>query len=126
MKTIGEIPVVISRGTPYEIGHSHGKAYPEKIQRSFAFNLQLSLDQGEITRKELYEIAQGFIKPVERYNKDYLEEIQGIADGCGMRLEDIMVLNCRTELQKLFCHKQPGEACTSIAFTVYRNQHGPT
>lgn len=126
MKTIGEIPVVISRGTPYEIGHSHGKAHPEKVQRSFEFNLQLSLDQGEITRKELYEIAQGFIKPVERYNKDYLEEIQGIADGCGLGLEDIMVLNCRTELQKLFCHKQPGEACTSIAVTGERTVDGAT
>lgn len=127
MKTIGKIPVVISRGTPYEIGLNHGRAYPEKVHRSYDFNLQSSLSKGEITKEELYRIAMGFVEPVKRYNKDYLEEIQGIADGAGMKFEDIMVLNCRTELQKLFCDKEEyREECTSVAVTGERTVDGAT
>jgi len=129
MNRIGDIPVVISRGTPYEIGFSHGKAYPERVHRSYEFNLQLGLEQKDVTKESLYKIAAGFVKSVEQYNKDYLEEIQGIADGSGMKFEDIMVLNCRTELQKLSSHTKnwaKTEECTSIAVTGERTVDGAT
>ena len=51
-----------------------------------------------MTKEELVRIAMGFVKPVERYNPDYIEEVQGIADGAGMKFEELMVLNSRTEL----------------------------
>lgn len=128
MRNINGIPVVISRGTPYEIGNSHGKAYPDRVWKSYEYNLKSCLERGDVSKEELYRVAQGYIKPVERYNKDYIEEVQGIADGAGMKLEDIMVLNCRTELQKLLWNKQDEngkyqkavegmEACTSVAVT---------
>lgn len=139
MREIDGIPVVISRGNPYEIGYQHGKAFPERVQKSYECNLSSCLDTKNVTTKEIYKIAAGYIKPVEKYNKDYIEEIQGIADGAGMKFEDIMVLNSRTELQKISCNhknkggnflsfheKEIGEACTSIVVTGERTVDGAT
>lgn len=137
MKEINGIPVVISKGTPYEIGYNHGNSHSDRVYKSFEYNLKSCLERGDVSREELYRIAVGFMKPVEAYNQDYIEEVQGIADGAGMRLEDIMLLNARTELQKLFWNKrdQNGEfryqravegmeACTSIAVTGERTADG--
>ena len=108
MKEIGGIPVVISRGAPYEIGYSHGKSHPDRVRKSYEYNLKSCLERGDVTKEELVRIAMGFVKPVERYNPDYIEEVQGIADGAGMKFEELMVLNSRTELQKLGWNKLDG------------------
>lgn len=139
MKEIGGIPVVISRGAPYEIGYNHGKSHPDRVRKSYEYNLKSCLERGDVAKEELVRIAMGFVKPVERYNPDYIEEIQGIADGAGMKFEELMVLNSRTELQKLGWNKLAGgeknryqkalgemEACTSIAVTGERTVDGAT
>ncbi|MBS5607664.1 C45 family autoproteolytic acyltransferase/hydolase [Enterocloster lavalensis] len=139
MKEIGGIPVVISRGAPYEIGYNHGKSHPDRVRKSYEYNLKSCLERGDVTKEELVRIAMGFVKPVERYNPDYIEEVQGIADGAGMKFEELMVLNSRTELQKLGWNKLAGgeknsyqkalgemEACTSIAVTGERTVDGAT
>ena len=139
MKEIGGIPVVISRGAPYEIGYNHGKSHPDRVRKSYEYNLKSCLERGDVTKEELVRIAMGFVKPVERYNPDYIEEVQGIADGAGMKFEELMVLNSRTELQKLGWNKMAGgeknsyqkalgemEACTSIAVTGERTVDGAT
>ena len=139
MKDVGGIPIVVSRGTPYEIGYNHGKSHPDRVRKSFEHNLASCLKSGYVSKEEVYRIANGYIKNVEAYNKDYIEEVQGIADGAGLKLEDIMVLNSRTELQKLGCNRKnrsgklislhpdiEPEACTSIAVTGERTVDGAT
>ena len=88
---IGGIPVVISKGTPYEIGLNHGKSCPDRVRKSFEYNLKSCVDQSGFSQEEVYKFASGFIKPVERAYPDYICEVQGIADGAGLKLEDLMV-----------------------------------
>lgn len=138
MKEIGGIPLIISEGDSYEIGYNHGSSNPDRVRRSFQYNLESCLERGDVTKAELFRIALNYVKPVENYNKDYIAEIQGIADGAGLRFEDIMLLNCRTELQKLMWNKKAEsgnlyakavegmEACTSIAVTGERTVDGAT
>ena len=122
---IGGIPVVISKGTPYEIGLNHGKSCPDRVRKSFEYNLKSCVDQSGFSQEEVYKFASGFIKPVERAYPDYICEVQGIADGAGLKLEDLMVLNSRTELQKL-CWNRKSEDCTSVAVTGERTVDGAT
>ena len=128
MKEIGGIPIVISRGTSYEIGLNHGKSHPDRVQRSFEYNLKSCIKESGLSEEELYKVASGFVKPVEKFNPDYISEIQGIADGSGMKFEEVMLLNCRTELQKLCWNKtsKATENCTSIAVTGERTVDGAT
>ena len=122
---IAGIPLVVSKGTSYEIGLNHGKAHPDRVGKSLEYNLKSCVDQSKLTTKELYKYAAGFIKPVEDAYPEYISEIQGIADGAGLKLEDLMVLNSRTELQKL-CWNPKNEDCTSIAVTGERTVDGAT
>ena len=127
---IAGIPVVVSKGTSYEIGLNHGKAHPDRVGKSLEHNLRSCVDQSGMTEKELYTIAEGFIRPVEQAYPDYISEVQGIADGAGLKLEDLMVLNSRTELQKLCWNRKNegagNEDCTSIAVTGERTVDGAT
>ena len=75
MKDVGGIPIVLSRGTPYEIGYNHGKSHPDKVRKSFEHNLVSCLKSGYVSKEEVYRIAGGYIKNVEAYNKDYIEDI---------------------------------------------------
>ena len=49
-------------------------------------------------------------KNVEAYNKDYIEEVQELLDGAGLKLEDIMVLNSRTVAETGLQRKQKRKA----------------
>ena len=133
LKEISGVPVIISKGTPYEIGYNHGKSAAEKVQRSYAVNLESCMLTG-FSEEELLRVAMKFIPAVEKYNKDYIEEIQGIAVGAGLKLEHLMLINSRTELQKLIWNKKDPaghvntctESCTSFAVTGERTVDGAT
>ncbi len=90
-------PLIDLRGEPYERGVAHGKAVPERIHGSIA------LYRGELERRgvklaEIHRLARDFTPHVGGYDPTYLEEMQGIADGAGVALEDIVLVNCRTEM----------------------------
>ncbi len=52
MKDVGGIPIVLSRGTPYEIGYNHGKSHPDKVRKSFEHNLVSCLKSGYVSKEE--------------------------------------------------------------------------
>jgi len=130
---IGHIPVIVSRGTPYEIGFNHGKQAAEKVRASFDFNYR-TFRTDLFSEKELTDISMRFAQNVHAWNPDYIDEIRGIADGSGMRFEEIMMLNCRTELQKMVWNRRGedetlqsgGESCTSVAVCGSRTADGCT
>lgn len=122
--TIQGVPIVISKGTPYEMGYQHGKAVPERVKRSFDLMLLLCQKKLNISKDECLKIAMKFFPTVEAYNKDYLIELQGIADGAGLSFEELMFLNARTEMLKLANNRTPDgvihfdeTGCTSFAVT---------
>ena len=51
MKEIGGIPVVISRGAPYEIGYNHGKSHPDRVRKSYEYNLKSCLERGDVAKE---------------------------------------------------------------------------
>ncbi len=92
-----DFPLIDLRGAPYERGRTHGKTVPERIERSIA------LYRGELERRgvalaEIHRLARDFAPHVSAFDPAYLEEMQGIADGAGVALEDIVLINCRTEM----------------------------
>ncbi len=84
-------------GTPYERGVTHGEAFADEI----ANNVDLYLDVFEYKgtdEKTVYEQADEFVPLIEDENEEYFQEMQGIAEGSGLDLEDITVLNARYEV----------------------------
>lgn len=111
-------PMVEIAGPPSERGRQYGKAVPERIA------LSISLYQGEMARRGVplarqRELAHRFVPVVANYEPDYLDEMNGIAEGADVPLEDIILINARTEM--MFGAKESGpvesqlvEGCTGL------------
>lgn len=109
-------PLIDLGGKPYERGLAHGKAVPDRIRGSIA------LYRGELERRgvglaEIHRLARDFSPHVGSYDPAYLEEMQGIADGAGVALEDIVLVNCRTEMmfgaRQMIDPKAKDDGCTA-------------
>lgn len=90
-------PMVEIAGAPGERGVQYGRAVPGRIAASIA------LYQGEMLRRGVplprqRELARRFIPVIAACGSDYLEEMQGIADGAQVPVEDIVLINARTEM----------------------------
>ena len=90
-------PHIEIEGTSYEIGYQEGENFREQIQEALRVikNVYGLFKPGVGRAKEL---SRKFIEVIRDYNADYLEEIRGVADGSGFEFEDILALNCRSEL----------------------------
>lgn len=60
-------------------------------------------------------LATVYKKQIEDFNPKYIMEMQGIADGAGRRFEEILAINCRSELRAMSGYV-PAE-CTTVAFS---------
>jgi isopenicillin-N N-acyltransferase-like protein len=90
-------PLIELGGSAYDRGATLGKAVPERVLRS------VNLYRGELERRgvtlaQIHQLARDFTPHVTAFDPAYLEEMQGIADGAKLALEDIILVNCRTEM----------------------------
>lgn len=89
-------PLIDLSGTPYARGIAYGKAVPERVLRSV--NLyRAELERRGVKLAQIHQLARDFSPHVSAFDPAYLEEMQGIADGAKLTLEDIILVNCRTE-----------------------------
>lgn len=91
---------VVARGLPYERGVAHGRQAQAKVQE----NVRYYRRPGKLAHSaELMEaIIQHVYKPaLEQYYPSGLQEMQGIADGAGVTLDDVILLNSRYDLARL-------------------------
>ncbi|AMO95679.1 acyl-coenzyme A:6-aminopenicillanic acid acyl-transferase family protein [Collimonas fungivorans] len=94
---VESFPEVSVCGSPYQRGWQHGAAVPERIAHSAGL-YRLQLARQNICTGRLRTLAQGMQPAIKRFDPDYLEEMQGIADGAGVPLEDVILINCRSEM----------------------------
>ncbi|KAF5664545.1 isopenicillin-N n-acyltransferase [Fusarium denticulatum] len=113
-------------GTPYEIGHQHGTAAKDRVVGSIAFYKDLFPESCAMNWEAVRQEAQQYIQPLQKLFPRYVEELQGLADGAGFELVDIVALNVRTEITFGLYTRVPStpiqtDGCTSAA---YRQPNG--
>ena len=101
----------ISGHSPYERGLCYGKQTRDAIATCIENYREKFLNDRGWDWQKVREYASAFIAPSEQHMPDMLQEAQGIADGSGFDLTDIMALNCRYELLH---YPKKGE-CTAFA-----------
>lgn len=94
---IEPIPFIDVSGTPYERGRQHGAAVPARVKRS------IELYGGQLGELGYDAVAKSaligeFATEIEAFGAHYIEEMRGIADGAGVLLEDVIMINARTEV----------------------------
>lgn len=111
-------PLVEIEGTPYEIGYQHGSIFKEKVAGTIACYQEMFMDYSGLEWERAKELSKRFKDIICEYNPDYMEEIKGVADGSGFEFEDILALNCRSEL--VFVGNEMDKTdggCTSIGIS---------
>lgn len=105
-KEIKSLPVLFTRGSHYDIGYTIGRTFTDRIHQ-FYQNSTL-VQQGLLP---FYDCEAGrsvyasYLKNVTDAFPDYLKEIRGIADGCGMQFENIFLLNMAKEVYNFHYNK---------------------
>jgi len=103
-------------GSRREIGEAHGRAHAELISHSLEVYDRLFQDFVALDWAGARRTAERFLPMIERGFPAILEEMDGIARGAGLDFEDILTLNCRSEISLT----QASGGCSAFAL----NRHG--
>src|SRR3954464_15494725 len=92
------------KGTPYEMGYQQGALLRDDIRESvhYLFEVkgkELKVELGGVNLLKPKQIIQGIAAQQRKHVPErFFEEMQGIADGAGMDVQDIIVANFIPEL----------------------------
>lgn len=120
--------VVRATGSRFETGLEHGSKAKELVKGTLDWSLQ-QLVTGGVDRAEANQRAHTLLPHVQRYAPELLEEASGIAEGAGLTLIDIVVINARYELLFLNGSEAPrpgvaGAECTLFGFSGSQTESG--
>lgn len=114
--------VYLSGDTPFEIGYEHGKLLKNEIKEIFE-KLEAFLREkyGPVLGITLIKIIPLYSKTLKkRFSKDHLEEMRGISEGSGKKLEWIVFVNSLYEIG-VFFHKFLGQNACSFFAAPWKN-----
>jgi isopenicillin-N N-acyltransferase-like protein len=119
-------PVFELKGTPHERGRIHGEQARGRVERSLANYARLFEFHG-MPWMEAQRRSLAYRDVIGAFDSALLEEIEGIAQGAGRRVEEIVALNARTELlpAQVLSGADSGE-CTAIAVSPAASSAGGT
>lgn len=119
-------PVIEVSGNAFERGRIHGARARDRVESSLANYARLfefyGMPWAEAQRRSL-----AYRDVIDAFDASLLEEIEGIAQGAGRRVEEILALNARTELlpAEVLSGADNGE-CTAIAVSPAASAAGGT
>ncbi|KIW81154.1 hypothetical protein Z517_04177 [Fonsecaea pedrosoi CBS 271.37] len=99
-------------GTPYEIGRQHGEAAKTEVHGSMAFYGAYFKERAKLSWPQVQDVARKSLPWLQNSYPEYVEEMQGVADGAGLDLESIVALNVRTEI----AFGMVSDGCTALAW----------
>lgn len=113
---------VLINGDGYERGRNYGKAAGEAIRRCISHYAVYIKNSTGMDWKLACENAKKFEPAIRKFRPEYLEEMKGIADGAQAGYEEILAINCRSEL---YAMKQAAvQECTAFAVMPQASRDG--
>jgi isopenicillin-N N-acyltransferase like protein len=102
------LPIIEARGTHREVGQQIGSQCKDGLQSIFA-SLRDELPKGA-TWEGMLEQSKLYLKHSRTVYPQYIEELEGIADGANIRFEDVFLLMCEELWEDVAWH-----GCTDMA-----------
>ena len=115
------LPIIDLKGSPYEMGLTHGRALSAQIKANFNAYVQMIQNSSGLNPDVISILAKKFLPELERAAPKVLEEMEGIAEGAGVSLETVLVINARSELA---FPDQLSAECTVIGLSGSRTISG--
>jgi isopenicillin-N N-acyltransferase like protein len=97
MPEVSPFPLLRVEGADYERGTSYGVAAAERIRRSIGIYMPGFEERG-LSVPAVRKLSAEFAARIEGYAPEMLREMEGIAKGAALPVEDIVMLNARTEI----------------------------
>ncbi|HEX76934.1 MAG TPA: hypothetical protein G4O03_00735 [Dehalococcoidia bacterium] len=121
-------PVVSVKGKPFDCGLQHGSQAREQIRRNVDLYFDLWGALWGAKRPEVLERCRKFVPVIGEYDADILEELEGVARGADLSLEEIIALNARYELvwAQSLSPQHGSDGCTSVAALPQVTKDGHT
>lgn len=100
-------PIIVLKGDPSNIGFQHGKILRERIKKTISWYKSI------LPRKEseILSLAAHFKSEIFRFEPNYCDEIEALADGAEVDPLWIYALNSRSEIMNTFTNE-----CTAVYF----------
>ncbi|MGH6619145.1 MAG: C45 family autoproteolytic acyltransferase/hydrolase [Alphaproteobacteria bacterium] len=112
--TTAPFPLIEMSGPPRERGRQYGSQAADRVGRSVDYYV-VQLAASGVAWPRAKALAADYIPLIERFSPAYLDEMRGIAEGAGVDLEGIVIVNARTEM--MFGANRQAEAETDDACT---------
>lgn len=81
-----------------QVGLTHGRQAKKQIDLSLAFYRAYFQEARDLSWPRALELAGRFVPYLADRHADLLADLQGIADGAGVQLDEILALNARSEV----------------------------
>ncbi|GAA6025232.1 hypothetical protein JCM10207_001411 [Rhodosporidiobolus poonsookiae] len=107
----GAFPVISVAGSPREMGIQHGTKAREQVKGSIEAYKSIFNDLTGLSWDRVLQAARLFDAPLRKQHPDLIEEIEGVAEGARVPFEEILALNCRSEISLA----EPLDGCTSLS-----------
>ncbi len=123
-----QFPLISVKGKPFECGRQHGSQARKQIRQNVDLYFDLWQQLWGAKRPQVLEQCQGFITAIGEYDADILEELEGIAKGADLSLEEIIALNTRYELSRVrsSTSQSTSDGCTAMAALPQVTKDGHT
>jgi isopenicillin-N N-acyltransferase like protein len=92
------IPILLTGGDPRERGRQHGELARDRVALSVARYLERFRHFAGLSPDAVRARAAAFAPLIEAYDAELLEEIAGVAEGAGFAIEELLAVNCRSEI----------------------------
>lgn len=86
-------------GLPRQMGRQIGEAAKEEIRQFCEIALRCVNKTVRVSRASAAEVVTASLSCAEQYSPDMVEETRGMAEGAGVSVADIMLLQVRNQLQ---------------------------
>ena len=117
--------IVELKGSAHERGLQHGKALAGEIRANLTLYFDMVKGLTGTDPAVCLQHAGKFQEAIDANAPQLLEEMQGIAEGAGVSLDEILFLNARTELMSMRADGDTGSGeCTAIGLAGERTIAG--
>jgi isopenicillin-N N-acyltransferase-like protein len=110
------------RGSAFDRGCQYGEAARDQIRVTLAGYRQ-TFEAAGLLWEEALAIGRSYVKSIEEFAPSVLQELQGIAHGSKLSLDDILAINCRTEIMASATNRHLSE-CSAFALAPSQTVDG--
>lgn len=117
---------VVLSGTPRERGVTYGRECAALIERTISDYTRYFDNKKNLSWSYVKEMAQKFIPAIEAFAPELMEEMRGIAEGANRSFDEILAVNCRSELLRFEGSHDGGasDECSCIGVMPERTKNG--